>query len=389
MVRYKLRTGFMMLGTLVGVAALTLVLSVGEAAERKILSTVRQLFGVSSIMVYAGGGLFTHGPHGTSGRLTIEDIEALARELDAIEAWDPLQALSGVLRHADSSVTARVMGQSERWERVWDRSVSRGESFDAAAVAGSARVALLGETVVRDLFGSEEPLGAEILIGSVPFRVLGILDPLGTDAHGMDRDNEVVVPITTAMRRLLNVDTIRQAKLLVKAPAEVEPTAEEVKRVLRERHGLGAGQPDDFTVLTPSFVQARVGQVQRVSFVFLPLVAAISLVAGGVVAASLMLASVAARVGEIGLRRAVGARPVDIGLQFLLETAATTLGGGLVGLLIGCAGAQLVASRMGLGGILSGKAILLGIAAAAATGLLAGVGPARRAARLQPAEALR
>jgi putative ABC transport system permease protein len=142
-------------------------------------------------------------------------------------------------------------------------------------------------------------------------------------------------------------------------------------------------------VLTPSFVQARVGQVQRVSFVFLPLVAAISLVAGGVVAASLMLASVAARVGEIGLRRAVGARPVDIGLQFLLETAATTLGGGLVGLLIGCAGAQLVASRMGLGGILSGKAILLGIAAAAATGLLAGVGPARRAARLQPAEALR
>ena len=143
------------------------------------------------------------GPRGEAARLTLDDIEAVAREVPAIEVWDPMQVLpEGQLRHADLAATARVLGQSERFERVWGRGVSRGEPFDAAAVTGSARVALIGETVARALFGSEDPLGAEMLIGPVPFRVVGILERFGTDLHGMDRDNEVVVPISTAMRRL-------------------------------------------------------------------------------------------------------------------------------------------------------------------------------------------
>jgi len=387
--RSKLRSGFMMLGSLVGVAALTLVVSVGEGAERKLLATVRQLFGGSSILVFSGGGRLMGGPRAGASRLTLDDVEALARELPGIEAWDPQQSSTEPVRYGGASDTARILGQSERSEQVWGRGVSRGEFFDAAAVAGSARVALVGETVVRELFGDEDPLGAEILIGSVRFRVIGILEPFGTDVHGMDRDDEVVVPISTAMRRLLNVDTIRAAKLQVADPAAVEETAREVRRLLRERHAIPSGRPDDFSLITSAQVQKMVARVQRVLFLFLPLVAGISLLAGGVVAASLMLASVSQRVGEIGLRRAVGARPGDIHLQFLLETAVTTLGGGLAGLVVGSIGAQLVANRMGLEGILSWKAILLGIAAAAVTGLLAGVAPARRAARLQPAEALR
>ncbi|HEV8579524.1 MAG TPA: ABC transporter permease [Thermoanaerobaculia bacterium] len=388
--RYKLRSGFMMLGSLVGVAALTLVVSVGEGAERKIVSTVHQLFGGSSILIFSGGGRFMGGPRAGAARMTLDDMEAVVKELPEIEVWDPQQGLFGEpVRYGDASTTARVLGQSERSERVWNRSVTRGEYFDAAAVAGSARVALIGETVARDLFADEDPIGAEILIGSVRFRVIGLLEPFGTDAHGMDRDNEVVVPISTLMRRVMNVDTIQGAKLLVKDPSLVRETAREIKRILRERHSLGSGQPDDFTVITAVQVQQMVRKVERVLFVFLPLVAAVSLVVGCVVAASLMLASVNERVGEIGLRRAIGARPGDIQLQFVLETAVTTLGGGFVGLLVGCAGAELVARRMALGEILSWKAILLGIAAAAVTGLLAGVVPARRAARLQPAEALR
>ncbi len=387
--RFKLRSAFMMLGSLVGVAALTLVVSVCEGAERKMLATVHQLFGGSSILVFSGGGRLMGGPRAGASRMTLDDVEALARELPGIEDWDPQQSLTESVRYGDSSDTARILGQSERSERVWDRGVSRGEYFDAAAVASSARVALLGETVVRELFGDEDPLGAEILIGSVRFRVIGILEPFGTDAHGMDRDDEVVVPISTAMRRLLNVDTIRSARLLVADPAAVEETAREVRRILRERHAIASGRPDDFSMVTSVQVQKMVAKVQRVLFVFLPLVAGISLLAGGVVAASLMLASVSQRVSEIGLRRAVGARPGDIQLQFLLETAVTTLGGGLVGLVVGAVGAQVVANRMGLEGILSWKAVLLGIAAAAVTGLLAGVAPARRAARMQPAEALR
>ena len=388
--RYKLRSGFMMLGSFIGVAALTLVVSIGEGAERKILATVRQLFGGSSIFVITGGGRLMGGPRPGAARLTIDEVEAVAEELPGIEAWDPQQGFPDApVRYGDASATARVMGQSERSERVWDRSVSRGEYFDTAAVAGSARVALLGETVVKELFGDEDPLGAEILIGSVRFQVVGVLESFGTDLHGMDRDDEIVIPISTALRRLLNVDTIQSAKFLVADPGAVDATAREVRRILRERHALTAGQPDDFTIITALQVQKMVAKTQQVLFVFLPLVAGVSLLACCVVAATLMLSSVNERVGEIGLRRAVGARPADIHLQFLLETSVAILSGGFVGLLVGCIGAQVVADRFSLGDVLSWKAILVGITAAVVTGLLAGVAPARRAARLMPADALR
>lgn len=388
--RHPFRSGFMMLGSFVGVAALTLVVSIGEGAERKMLSTVRQLFSGSSILVMSGGGRMMGGPRADGARLTLDDLEAIAREIPAIESWDPQRWLPGTpVRYGDASGTARVVGQSERFEQVWDRGVTRGEPFDAADVKRSARVALVGETVVRELFRGADPLGEEILLGSVRVRVIGILEPFGTDAHGMDRDDEVIVPVSTAMRRLGNFDTIHAAKLLARDPEALAETVGEVRRVLRERHGLAAGQPDDFRLVTPIEVQGMVGNVQRILFLYLPLVAAVSLAAGGAVAATLMLSSVNERVGEIGLRRAVGARPADIQLQFLLETAVTTLGGGLAGLLLGCATARMVADRMALDGALSWKAILLGLAAAAVTGLLAGVVPARQAARLQPADALR
>ncbi len=380
----------MALGTLVGVAALTFVVSIGTGAERKILATVRQLFSASSILVMSGGGRIMGGPRSDSTRLTLDDLDALGSELPAIETWDPTKVLDQTqVRHENATATVRVVGSSERAERVWDRGVSRGEYFDATAVARSARVALIGETAARQLFGSEDPLGAEVLIGSVPIRVIGVLEPFGTDAHGMDRDNEIVVPISTAMRRLANVDTISGAKLLVRDPARVAETAREVRRLLRERHALAGSQPDDFTIVTPVQVQRMVARAQRVFFVFLPLVAAVSLLAGGVVAASLMLFSVSERSGEIGLRRALGARPRDIAWQFLLETALTTLAGGVGGALVGGGGALLVASRMGIEGMVSWPAMVLSLFLAAVTGLLAGVLPARRASRLQPADALR
>ena len=388
--RHKLRSGFMMLGSVIGVAALTFVLTVGGAAQRKLLATVRQLFGPSSIVVTSGGGFFMGGPRGEAGRLTLDDARALADALPQIEAWDPMQVVVGVaVRHEEASQAVRLIGGSERAEHVWERGVSEGEYFDAQAVATSARVALVGETAARALFGDEDPLGTEVLIGSVPFRVTGVLAREGTDIHGMDRDNEVVIPISTAMRRVMNVDVIRAVKLLVRDPARVDETADEVTRLLRERHAKAEGQPSDFTLITSSFVQRNVGKVQRVLFLYLPLVAGISLLAGATVAATLMLSSVSERVGEIGLRRAVGARPRDIGLQFLLETAVTAVGGGVLGAALGSGLAVLVAARMNFGLGVSWPAVAVGLLSAGITGLVAGVLPARRAARLEPAAALR
>jgi putative ABC transport system permease protein len=387
--RYRLRSAFMMLGSLVGVAALTVVLAAGSGAERKVVETLRQIFGASSITVYAGGGLFRGGPRTESRRLTIDDIEAVAREVPAIVAWDPVQVSSVELRHGERTRTVRLEGHSERAERVWDRGVSRGEYFDAAAVAGSARVALVGETVARELFAGEDPLAAEVRIGPVPFRVVGVLEAWGTDAHGLDRDDEVIVPITTAMRRVLNVDTIRLARLAVDDPGRIETAVGGVNAVLRDRHAIAAGQPDDFTVMTSLDARRIVARARRVFFVYLPLAAAVSFLVGGVVAATLMLASVSERVGEIGLRRAVGARPADVSAQFLLETAMTNLAGGSIGLLVGIAIARFLAARLGVPGTVSAGTVALGLVLAALTGLLAGVVPARRAARLPPAEALR
>jgi putative ABC transport system permease protein len=388
--RHRARSAFIMLGSFIGVAALTLVIAVGESAERKVLSTVRQLFGAQSIMVITGGGRFMGGARDDAARLTIEDLEAVASDVPHIEAWDPQQAMPNAsIRHAGNTATARLLGASERFERVWDRSATRGETFDAEAVRGSARVALIGETVVHELFGTEDPIGSEIEIGNVPFTVIGVLEPFGTDLHGMDRDAEIVVPITTLMRRVMNVDTIAGAKLIVDDPAHVERAVEDLTRVLRERHGIPAGRPDDFHIISAVAVQQMVSKTQKVLALYLPIVAGIALLVAGIVAASLMLASVNARVSEIGLRRAVGASVEDVQLQFLVETIATILAGGIAGIVVGLAAAQWTAVKWHLDGTLSWRAVVLGIVVSAITGFLAGVLPARRAARLDPATALR
>jgi putative ABC transport system permease protein len=272
---------------------------------------------------------------------------------------------------------------------VWGRGIVRGQSIDTAAVAGAARVALIGDTAARELFGSEDPLGAEVRIGGVPFRVIGTLEPFGTDMHGMDRDDEIVVPISTMLRRLANVDTISAAKLLLHDDSRSKQTVTDLLRVLRERRSLTPGEPDDFRVLSAVAVQRTVQTIRRILLLYVPLGAAVVLLVAAVVSAALMLASVNERVAEIGLRRAVGARPDDIRLQFLVESAVTTLGGGIGGVALGYLAARWVAERVQLGDAFSWGAVLLGLAASVLTGLLAGVAPARRAARLQPVDALR
>jgi putative ABC transport system permease protein len=387
--RHKLRTGFMMIGSFIGVAALTLVVSVGLAAERKLLKLAHQMFGESSLMIIDGGGHMMGGPRNPGTRLKIDDLEAIAKQVPEIEAWDAQQGLTASVRHGDLADTAQVLGESERSEHVWGRPAVQGAYFDDTAVKSSERVALIGQTVTTQLFRNEDPMGEEIQIGSVPFRIVGILEPWGTDPHGMDRDNEIVVPISTLMRRLTNVDTITGAKLLIAPSAQEDQVVKAIDTILRERHGLAADQPDDFSILTASEVRKVMASIERILSLYLPMVAAISLLAGGIVSAALMVASVNERAAEIGLRRAVGARPQDISLQFLIETATTTLAGGFAGILLGYVLARMGATKMHLGNVAIWSAALLGILASIMVGLAAGLLPAQRAARMSPVDALR
>lgn len=387
--RFKLRTSFMMLGSFIGVAALTFVLSVGQLAQQKILKMVSRMFSDSTIVVHAGGGAIMGGPHGGATRLNAGDIQAIAKEVPGVTDWDTQQSITTLIRHGDTTDNAQILGESERWERVWNRTVTQGAFFDQSAVTSSARVAVIGTTVAAELFGNDDAIGAQIEIGSVPFRVIGILEPWGTDPHGGDEDNVVVVPVTTLMRRLENVDKIGMAKLLISDPGQAEQIKNQIAEVLRQRHGIPSGQPDDFSILTATDVHRVIGEIQKVMFLYLPLVALVSLVVGGIVSASVMLSSINERVAEIGLRRAVGAGPADIRLQFLLETASTIVIGGLVGIVFGYAVAELIAVKLQLGLANPWLAIALGLLASSLVGLASGIIPALRAARLQPSEALR
>jgi putative ABC transport system permease protein len=387
--RHKLRAGFMMIGSFIGVAALTLVVSIGLAAERKLLKLAHQMFGESSLMIIDGGGHMMGGPRNPGTRLKIDDVEAVAKQVPEVESWDPQQGLTASVRRGDVADTAQVLGETERSEHVWGRPAVQGAYFDDTAVKSSERVALIGQTVATQLFGNENPMGQEIQIGSVPFRVVGTLEPWGTDPHGMDRDNEIVVPISTLMRRLTNVDTITGAKLLIAPSAREDQVVKAIETILRERHGLSVDQPNDFSILTASEVRKVMASIKRILSLYLPMVAALSLLAGGIVSAALMVASVNERAAEIGLRRAVGARSEDIRLQFLIETTATTLAGGVAGILLGYVLAHMGATHMHLGSVAPWGAALLGIASSVVVGLAAGLLPAQRAARMSPVDALR
>jgi putative ABC transport system permease protein len=356
------------------------------------MTNIEKVFDASSIMVNAGGSRMMGGAQteGLVTTLTTADLEAIVEELPAIVAWDPMQMMPArEVKYRDRSANIRVLGHSPAAEEVWSRGVVDGRFFDDEDMAASARVALIGQAVVDELFADVDPLDQQIRISNIPFRVIGVLELVGPDPHGMNRDFEIYIPITTAMRRVLNVDYIFAGKFLVDDPGLVVPTAERIGEILRQRHALAAGEPDDFSILTPVEVKEMIESALRVFNLFLPILAGLSLLVGGVVVANLMLISVSERTAEIGLRRAVGARSKDIQFQFLLETVIITLAGGCVGILAGVGGVRAMAAMMNVPVAVPMIALVLGIVVPSLVGLAAGVIPARRAAALEPVEALR
>ncbi len=392
MQRYKLRTFFMMLGILVGISALTLIFSIGRGTQEKVMSNIEKVFDASSIMVSAGGSRMMGRPQteGLITTLTIADFEALDEAIPQIAVWDPMQMMpEREVKYRDLSARLRILGHSPRAEMVWNRGVTRGEFINEEHMATSARVALVGQSVVDELFPDVDPLGQQIRISNIPFRVIGVLERVGADPHGMNRDLEIYVPITTAMRRMLNVDYIVAGKLMVENPERVEEVAAQIRETLRSRHHLTEDEPDDFSIITPIEVKEMVQRALRVFNLFLPILAGISLLVGGGVVANLMLISVSERTAEIGLRKAVGARSKDILLQFLLEAMLITLVGGLIGIVVGIGGVRAMSGMMKIPIAIPVKAVVLGIVIPSLIGIAAGLIPARRASALDPVEALR
>jgi putative ABC transport system permease protein len=390
--RHRLRTFFMMLGTFVGVTALTVTLAIGRDTQNDVMSRLDRMLGGSTILLRAGGNRMIGGAHsaGPTTTLTLADLQAIRVAVPGIEIADPMvMAPAQDVIHEGSSSRIPVTGYSEASEIVWNRSVTRGNYFTADDVTRSARVALIGEVAAKNLFGRDDPVGAQIRIGTVPFQVIGVLEHVGLDPHGIDKDNEIIIPVSTMMRRLLNVDFIGGAKFAVAAGTDLDNTVLEIGDVLRRRHGLNPDENDDFAMFTPVQVQQMVKGTNRVFTVVLPLLAALSIVVGSLVVAVLMLMTVNERRWEIGLRKAIGARARDIRLQFLIESAATTTLGGLFGLATAFAIMQALDASGSAPGAMPWQVALLGLATAVLAGTLSGIVPARRAAALDPVQTLR
>ena len=390
--RNGLRTFFMMVGTLIGVAALTIVMALGRGTERAVLSGIERLFSGSTILLSAGSGMMGGDPRsgGPTTTLTLDDIEAIEAAVPAVAVSDPMQ-MGGTqaVTFEGRASDVRVIGQSDKSDVVWNRGVTRGSYITETDMQSSARVALIGERVASDLLPGIDPIGQTIRIGTVPFQVLGVLEPFGIDPHGLDKDNEIIVPTTTLMRRLRNVDYIASAKLLVDSTADLDATVFAIEDVLRERHGLAANEQNDFSMITPVRVEEMVAESHRVFTILLPIVAVIAIVGGGVVVANLMLLSVNERRSEIGLRKALGARTRDVWWQFVLEATVVTTVGGILALVIGVSALPFITRAMDAQVVFPWEVALLGLAIAVAVGLVAGVVPARRAAQLDPVDALR
>jgi len=389
--RNRLRTFLMMISVVIGIAALTMVVAAARGAQNRIMERVRK-FGLDSLMINAGGTRETGVPavSGPMTTLTVDDAAAVRREVKGVLEVAPFnrKPQTEVIR-GDRSVTTAVFGIPPEWEPVWDWGASRGEFIDEEDMDKLARTAVIGETVRRELFKDADPIGETIRVGTTPFEIKGIMAAKGTSPGGGDMDNRIYIPLTTFLRRVANIDYLTGIKVRLTSVREMDQAVKEIGALLRERHKIASGIPDDFTVRTPDEVKEMAEEVAGTFNILLILVTGVSLIAGGVVVANIMLISVNERTKEIGLRKAVGAGRRQIRIQFLFEAAAVTVTGGAVGILAGFGGAWLLQKITGTPTAVSWESVLLGVVFSGLVGIVAGLQPANRAAALQPVEALR
>ncbi|HKX05319.1 MAG TPA: ABC transporter permease [Methylomirabilota bacterium] len=388
--RHKLRSALTVLGISIGVGAFICSVAVGQGAARQIQEQIRSL-GENMIWIEAGGrnvnGVRT-GTHGTRS-LTQGDARAIQEQVALVDNVSPnVDTHSTVVYHNQNWYT-QVRGVTPNYLPVRHWQIERGGPFSQEDVDYAAKVCLLGQTVVANLFGSEDPVGETIRVQTLPCRVVGVLAPKGQSPTGQDQDDVVIMPFTTVQKKMMGIYWLDDIFCSAASPAAIGAAEAEITALLRERHHVLADQADDFNLRHPVEIAKASAAAQRTMTLLLGCIASVALLVGGIGVMNIMLVSVAERTREIGIRMAVGARGHDILAQFLVEAVTLSLIGGGIGVVLGLLGAYGIASIARWQTLIRADAIAAALTSSGAVGIFFGFYPARRASRLEPIEALR
>jgi putative ABC transport system permease protein len=385
----KLRALLTMLGIVIGVGAVIVMVAVGNGAQKQIAASISSL-GTNLIIVMPGSGTpgGVNGGAGSFNKLTIEDAARLKRDATMLSGVSPVVSARLQVIGGQGNWRTSINGVSTDFLAIRDWTIGSGALFSDADIASSRKVAVIGATVVANLFPGGDPVGNQIQIGKVPFQVVGVLASKGQNAMGQDQDDVILVPYSTAQNRLSGNVRIGQILASATDASAINDAQEEIKGIMRDAHKLN-GADDDFTVRNQTEIATAASSTTKVMSGLLAAIASISLLVGGIGIMNIMLVSVTERTREIGIRMAIGARGSDVLTQFLVESVVMSVLGGLVGLSAGYGGAALLAKVTGWTVATPLSAVAIAVGFSAAVGIFFGFYPARKAAGLNPIQALR
>jgi putative ABC transport system permease protein len=388
--RNKMRSTLTALGIIIGVASVVAMVAVGNGAQARITSQVAAL-GQNLLSVFAGsrksGGV--NSGLGSASALTLPDAEAIRREISDVVAISPEDSTTAQAIANGRNWSTTVAGESPDYLKIRDWKLASGSMFTEREVRSAAKVAVIGSKTASELFGPLNPVGQSVRIQNIPFVIIGLLESKGAGMGGQNQDDRILIPYTTAMKRVTGDKYLRSVNVQIGSADRMEIAQQQITSLLRQRHRLAPGRDDDFNIFNQKEIADTVNSISKIITLLLGSVAGISLFVGGIGIMNIMLVSVTERTREIGIRIAVGAQPGDIRLQFLIEAVTLSLLGGLIGVLCGVGASHLLGVVADFKAIVSTGSILLAFGVSSVIGIFFGFYPAHKAAALDPIVALR
>ncbi|HEX3228846.1 MAG TPA: ABC transporter permease [Pyrinomonadaceae bacterium] len=390
--RNKMRAALTMLGIIIGVSAVVAMVSIGQGAQAAVAAQIDSI-GTNLLFVSAGaqnvGGVRSGTGDTGTNTLTVEDLDAIKREVPSVSMVTPTVNSRGQLVSGNMNWNTSIQGVSEQYPEVRKWMVQSGEFFTESDVRTAGRVLVIGQTIADNLFAGGDPIGQTVRVQNLPFRVIGVMVKKGQDQQGRDQDDIAFSPYTTVQKKILGSPRLQIAYVSAVSPDATYTAQQQITELLRQRHKLNANDPDDFTVRNMSDIAEAANETNNTMTMLLACIAGVSLLVGGIGIMNIMLVSVTERTREIGIRMAIGARSSAVKSQFLIESIVLSLMGGSIGILLGVGVSLAIPKMLGWPTLISTMAIVGSVVFSIAVGVFFGYYPARKAAALDPIDALR